>query len=80
MNVRVSSPGKRLFPNGITKGELAEYYEAVASVMVPHVRDRPVTMDLYPKGIEAGGVYMKQAPKHFPDWIKRVTVKKRERA
>jgi bifunctional non-homologous end joining protein LigD len=78
VNVRVSSPGKVLFPqNGITKGELAEYYDAVGSVMVPHVRDRPVTMDLYPRGIEAAGVYVKQAPKHFPDWIKRVTVKKR---
>ena len=80
MNVRVSSPGKVLFPgngNGITKGELAAYYESVGSVMVPLVRDRPVTMHLYPKGIEAGGVYMKQAPKHFPDWIKRATVAKR---
>lgn len=81
MNVRVSSPDKVLFPdggngNGITKGELAAYYEAVGQVMVPLVRDRPVTMDLYPKGIEGGGVYMKQAPKHFPAWIKRVTVKK----
>ena len=80
MNVRVSSPGKVLFPgngNGINKGELAAYYESVGSVMVPLVRDRPVTMHLYPKGIEAGGVYMKQAPKHFPDWIKRVEVAKR---
>jgi bifunctional non-homologous end joining protein LigD len=77
VNVRVSSPTKRLFPNGITKGELAEYYESVGSVMVPLVRDRPVTMHLYPKGIGEGGVYMKQAPKHFPDWIKRVTVRKR---
>ena len=79
MNVRVSSPDKVLFPggNGITKRELAAYYESVASVMVPLVRDRPVTMHLYPGGIEAGGVYMKQAPKHFPDWIKRVQVEKR---
>ena len=82
MNVRVSSPGKVLFPgdgngNGITKGELAAYYEAVGQVMVPHVRDRPVTMDLYPSGIGTKGVYMKQAPKHFPDWIKRTTVEKR---
>ena len=78
--MRISSPDKVLFPsngNGITKGELAEYYESVGSVMVPHVRDRPVTMDLYPRGIGESGIYMKQAPKHFPDWIKRVTVKKR---
>jgi bifunctional non-homologous end joining protein LigD len=80
VNVRVSSPDKVLFPgngNGITKGELAEYYESVGSVMVRLVRDRPVTMHLFPKGIEAGGVYVKNAPKHFPDWIKRAEVKKR---
>jgi bifunctional non-homologous end joining protein LigD len=78
VNVPVSSPDKVLFPeNGITKRELAAYYESVGSVMVPLVRDRPVTMHLFPKGIEAGGVYMKQAPKHFPDWIKRVEVRKR---
>lgn len=77
MNVRVSSPDKVMFPNGVTKGDLAEYYESVGSVMVPHVRDRPLTMHLYPRGIEAEGVYMKQAPKHFPEWIKRVEVAKR---
>lgn len=77
MNVRVSSPQKVLFPNGVTKRELAEYYESVAARMIPLVRDRPVTMHLYPNGVGEGGVYMKQAPKHFPDWIKRVTVAKR---
>jgi bifunctional non-homologous end joining protein LigD len=66
-----------MFPNGITKGELAGYYEAVGRVMVPHVRDRPVAMHLYPRGVEAGGVFVKQVPKHFPDWIKRVEVAKR---
>ena len=75
--MKISSPDKVLFPNGITKRELADYYESIGSVMVPLVRDRPVTMHLYPKGIGEGGVYMKQAPKHFPDWIKRVTVAKR---
>ena len=77
MNVRISSPDKVLFPGGVTKRELADYYEAVGPVMVPHVRDRPVTMHVYPRGVEGGGVIVKQAPKHFPDWIKRVTVRKR---
>ena len=77
MNVRVSSPDKVLFPDGITKRELAEYYSHVGPFAVPHMRDRPLTMDVYPKGIDQGGVYIKQAPKHFPGWVKRVTVKKR---
>ena len=76
--MKISSPDKVLFPeDGITKRELADYYEAVAPAMVLHVRDRPVTMHLYPRGIGEEGVYMKQAPKHFPDWIKRVEVRKR---
>jgi bifunctional non-homologous end joining protein LigD len=66
-----------MFPNGVTKRELADYYASVAPLMVPLARDRPVTMHLYPKGVGEGGVYMKQAPKHFPRWIKRVTVAKR---
>ena len=77
MKVNVSNEGKILFPPGITKRELADHYTSVAPYMVPLVRDRPITMHMYPKGIEGEGVYMKQAPKHFPDWIKRVTVKKR---
>ena len=75
--MKISSPDKVLFPNGITKRELADYYESVGSFMVPLVRDRPVTMHLYPSGIAEGGVYMKQAPKHFPGWIKRVELRKR---
>ena len=77
MNVRISSPDKELFPDGITKRELAEHYESVGPVMVPLVRDRPLTLHSYPKGIAGEGIYIKQAPKHFPDWIKRVTVTKR---
>ena len=77
MSVRISSPSKRLFPDGITKAELAGYYERVGPVMVPHVRDRPITMHSFPAGVEAEGYIIKQAPRHFPGWIKRVTVRKR---
>ena len=77
-SVRVSSPGKVLFPeDGLTKAELAEHYLRVADVMVPHVRDRPVSMLSFPKGIAYDGVFLKQVPKHFPDWVRRTTVRKR---
>ena len=53
----ITHPEKVLFPDdGITKGDLAAYYEAVAPVMVPHLRGRPVTMERYPAGIARVGV------------------------
>lgn len=76
--VRLSSPDKVLFPeDGLTKAELAEHYARVGEVMLPHVRDRPVSMLSFPKGVGHPGVYLKEVPKHFPDWVARVTVPKR---
>ena len=52
----ITHPDKVLFPDdGITKGELAAYYAAVADVMLPHVRGRPVTLERFPSGIGAKG-------------------------
>jgi bifunctional non-homologous end joining protein LigD len=76
--VAISSAEKLMFPKpGITKLELAEYYARVAPQMVPLVRERPVTMHSFPGGIEADGYLIKSAPKHFPDWVARATVRKR---
>ena len=75
-SVEISHPDKELFP-GITKRDLADYYERVGRIMVRHVRDRPVAMQAFPSGIEAEGHYMKDRPKHFPDWIPDVRVAKR---
>ena len=48
----ITHPDKVLFPDdGITKGELANYYEAIAPVLLPHIRNRPVTLERYPAGI-----------------------------
>jgi len=48
----ITHPDKVLFPaDGITKGELASYYDAIAPVMLPHLRGRPITMERYPSGI-----------------------------
>jgi bifunctional non-homologous end joining protein LigD len=75
-DVRISHPDKELFP-GITKRDLAGYYERVGRIMVRHVRDRPVAMQAFPNGIEGEGHYMKDRPKHFPGWIPDVQVAKR---
>jgi bifunctional non-homologous end joining protein LigD len=74
----ITHPEKVLFPEGITKGELAGYYEAVAAVMVPHVRGRPVTMERYPSGIDAKGFFHKDVSRGFPDWLERVEVPKKD--
>lgn len=76
--IAISHPDKVLFPDaGVTKLELVEHYARAAPAMLPYVRDRPVTMHVFPGGIERSGVYIKKAPSHFPDWIGRVAVKKR---
>lgn len=74
----ITHPEKVLFPgDGITKGELASYYEAVAPVMLPHLRGRPVTMERYPAGIEAKGFFQKDVSRGSPEWLARVEVPKK---
>jgi bifunctional non-homologous end joining protein LigD len=73
--VTITHPEKVLFPDdGITKGELADYYEAVAPVMVPHIRARPVTMERFHRGIGAPGFFQKDVAKGFPEWLQRAPV------
>jgi bifunctional non-homologous end joining protein LigD len=76
-NVEVSKTDKVLFPGeDITKGDLIDYYERVADVMLSQVKGRPVTMHRYPDGIGEKDFFQKDIPAYFPDWIERVTVKK----
>lgn len=57
---------------GLTKGEVIAYYADVAPVMLPELRDRPLTLERFTKGIAAGGFYQKHAQKHYPAWIRRI--------
>jgi bifunctional non-homologous end joining protein LigD len=77
-SVQISHPEKVLFPDdGITKGELASYYEAMAPHMLPHVRRRPITMERYPSGIGHGGFLQKDVSRGFPAWLERVEAPKK---
>jgi bifunctional non-homologous end joining protein LigD len=77
--IPISHPEKVLFPDdGITKGELASYYDAIAPLMLPHVRNRPVTMERFHRGIGAPGFIQKDVSKGFPAWLKRVEVPKKD--
>jgi bifunctional non-homologous end joining protein LigD len=73
--VEISRPDKPLFP-GVTKADLARYYEAVADAMLPHLAGRPLNLERYPDGIEGQRIIQQRASDHFPDWISRVTVPK----
>jgi bifunctional non-homologous end joining protein LigD len=75
--VELSNTAKVLFPqDGITKGDLVAYYQAVAEAMLPLLRDRPVSMTRFPDGITKNGIVQKNVPAYFPDWITRVRVRK----
>jgi bifunctional non-homologous end joining protein LigD len=77
-SVVISHPEKVLFPDdGITKGELAAYYESIAPLMLPHLRKRPVTMERFHRGIGEAGFIQKTIGKGTPDWIDRVEVPKK---
>jgi len=70
-----SKQEKVMFPDAsITKGEIIDYYDKISDYMLPHIRQRPLTMQRFPDGIEDKGFYEKRLPDHFPDWIDRVTV------
>jgi bifunctional non-homologous end joining protein LigD len=74
----ITHPDKVLFPDdGITKGELAAYYDAVAPFMLPHLRRRPITMERFPSGIDAQGFLQKDVVKGFPSWLVRVEAPKK---
>jgi bifunctional non-homologous end joining protein LigD len=75
----ITHPDKVLFPDdGITKGDLAAYYEGLAAVILPHLRGRPVTMERYPAGIGRKGFWQKDVSKGFPEWLQRVEVPKKD--
>lgn len=77
--IAISNSGRLLFPAaGVTKLDLARYYAGVAAAMVPHARGRPLAVQSFPKGIEGDGFFVKNTPRHYPDWIATARVPKRE--
>jgi len=77
--VVITHPEKVLFPDdGITKGDLAAYYEMIAPVMLPHILRRPVTMERFPAGIGKKGFLQKNVATGFPEWLQRVEIPKKD--
>jgi bifunctional non-homologous end joining protein LigD len=75
----LSNLDKVMYPAvGFTKGQVIDYYTRVSSVLLPHLRDRPLTMKRYPNGVEGEFFYEKRCPSHAPDWVRRESVGKIE--
>lgn len=78
-SIEVSNLQKILFPKDkITKGDILDYYERIAKYMVPHMKNRPITMQRFPDGIRDNGFYQKNISDYFPKWIDYIPIKKQE--
>ncbi|MFW6200893.1 MAG: non-homologous end-joining DNA ligase, partial [Gemmatimonadota bacterium] len=77
--LELSSLDKVFFPDdGITKGDVIDYYDRIADVMLPYVRDRFMSMHRFPDGIDGKDFYQKETPDYFPDWIRTLEVEKKD--
>ena len=71
----VSNLDKILYPKvRFTKGQVIDYFIRVAPVLLPHLKDRPLTMKRYPDGVEGEFFYEKNCPSHRPNWVKTAKV------
>ena len=74
-SLAISNLDKVLYPkDGFTKGELINYYIRIAPVLLPHLKDRPLTMKRYPDGVEGEFFYEKNCPSHRPKWVRTAQV------
>lgn len=77
--IEITHADRELYPDdGFTKLDLAEYYRRISDVALPHYRERALTMQRYPGGIQEQGFFHKAVPEYFPGWIEFVTLKKED--
>jgi bifunctional non-homologous end joining protein LigD len=73
--LKLSNLGKVLYPEvGFTKGQVIDYYTRIAPVLLPHLRDRPLTLKRYPNGVDQAYFYEKRCPTHRPEWVRTTAV------
>ena len=76
----LSNLDKIMYPAvGFTKGQVIDYYTRIAPAVLPHLRDRPLTLKRYPNGVEGGHFYEKQAPSHRPEWVRAEPIELRSK-
>jgi bifunctional non-homologous end joining protein LigD len=68
--IEVSNLDKVFYPKtGFTKGQIIDYYIRVSAALLPHLKDRPITLKRYPNGVDGIFFYEKRCPPHRPDWV-----------
>ncbi len=72
--IKITNPGKMLFPD-VNKARVIDYYDQIAPVMLPHLVNRPISMQRFPDGIRAQGFFHKEAPEYFPKFVSLVEVR-----
>jgi bifunctional non-homologous end joining protein LigD len=78
--LKLSNLDKVLYPEvGFTKGQVIDYYTRIAPVLLPHLKDHPLTLKRYPNGVDDKFFYEKQSPSHRPAWVKTVPIPARGR-
>lgn len=77
---KLTNQDKVFWPqDGITKGDLCDYYETIAPVLLPHLMDRPVTLVRYPDGIDGKSFFQWRIPEHAPSWVRSLPLRSEER-
>lgn len=72
-HLRLTNLEKVLYPeDGFTKGEVIDYYNRIAHVILPHLADRPVTFRRYPSGVDGDSFFEKDVSRHAPNWLRTV--------
>ena len=72
-SVQVTHLEKVYWPQvGFTKGDVLHFYRQIAPVALPYLKDRPVTLHVYPQGVEGASYYLRDCPEEAPDWLRRV--------
>jgi bifunctional non-homologous end joining protein LigD len=73
--LEVTNAERVVFPElGYTKGDVVRYYERIAELALPHLRDRPLSIRRYPKGLKGAGFFQKNVPPHYPPSIQRFAI------
>lgn len=73
----ISNPDKMIYPKDeITKSSVVKYYEKISEIILPHIKERPITMQRFPNGIHKEGFFQQNISNYFPKWIPRITVQK----
>ncbi len=79
--VALRDSDRPMFPHdGVTKGDLVDYYQNVSTVLLPHLRDRPLMLQRFPGGIGKQGYFQQDCPLYFPGWIDTVTTQRSEKS